>query len=136
MITLTARTFLAYRKVASSRLSWLVAHSRIFRLFIKGKFDPYVLWPLAKRVQNWIVDRFTARDFTVWVKNFQNLKVKCFSILVQKLKHFIFSNKIQFFGVIFSTKISTHSLGKFITLHKARALYLEGRGRHKNFTQI
>ena len=25
----------------------------------------YVLWPLAKRVQNWIVDRSTARDFTV-----------------------------------------------------------------------
>ena len=32
-----------YHKVASSRLSRLVAHSRIFRLFIKGKFDPYVL---------------------------------------------------------------------------------------------
>ena len=31
---------------------------------------------LAKRVQNWIVDRFTARDFTVCVKNIQNLKVK------------------------------------------------------------
>ena len=32
-----------YRIVASSRLSWLVAHSRIFRLFIKGKFDAYIL---------------------------------------------------------------------------------------------
>ena len=51
-----------YRKVTSSRLSQLVAHSRIFKL---GKFDAYVLWPLAKRVQNWIVDWFTARDFTV-----------------------------------------------------------------------
>ena len=30
-------------KVASSRLSLLVAHSRIFRLFMKGKFDAYVL---------------------------------------------------------------------------------------------
>ena len=30
-----------------------------------GKFDAYVLWPLAKRVQSWIVDRSTARDFTV-----------------------------------------------------------------------
>ena len=30
-------------KVAISRLSQLVAHSRIFRLFMKGKFDPYVL---------------------------------------------------------------------------------------------
>ena len=40
----------SYRKVASSRLSWLVAHFHIFRLFMKGKFDAYV--PLAKRVQN------------------------------------------------------------------------------------
>ena len=41
-----------YRKVASSRLYRLVAHSMIFRLFMKGKFDVYVLCPLAKRVQN------------------------------------------------------------------------------------
>ena len=54
-----------YRKVASSILSWLVAHSRIFRLFMKGKFDAYLLWSLAKTVQNWIVDRSTARDFTI-----------------------------------------------------------------------
>ena len=32
-----------YRKVTSSRLSWLVAHLGIFRLFIEGKFDAYVL---------------------------------------------------------------------------------------------
>ena len=32
---------------------------------MKGKFDAYVLWPLAKKLQNWIVDRSTARDFTV-----------------------------------------------------------------------
>ena len=32
-----------YHKVASSRLSRLVAHFRIFRLFMKGKFDAYVL---------------------------------------------------------------------------------------------
>ena len=50
---------------ASSRLSWLVAHSRIFRLFMKGKFDAYVVWHLVKRVQNWIVDPSTARNFTV-----------------------------------------------------------------------
>ena len=31
-----------YSKVASSRLSWLVAHLRIFRLFMKVKFDAYV----------------------------------------------------------------------------------------------
>ena len=32
-----------YRIIASTRLSRLVAHSRIFRLFKKGKFDAYVL---------------------------------------------------------------------------------------------
>ena len=32
--------------------SRLVAHPRIFRLFIKGKFDAYVLWPFAQRIQN------------------------------------------------------------------------------------
>ena len=32
---------------------------------MKGKFDAYVLWPLAKKFQNWIIDRSTARDFTV-----------------------------------------------------------------------
>ena len=39
-----------YYKVAYNRLSWLVAHLRIFRPFMKGKFDPYVLcdlWPLT-----------------------------------------------------------------------------------------
>ena len=56
---------ISYRKVASSRLSWLVVHFHIFRLFMKGNFDAYVLWPLDKMVQNWIVDRSTAGDFTV-----------------------------------------------------------------------
>ena len=55
-----------YCKVASSRLSWLVAHFWIFRLIMKGEFDNYVLWPLAQRVQNSIVDRSTCRDFTVF----------------------------------------------------------------------
>ena len=54
-----------YRKVASSSLSRLVAHFQIFRRLMKGKFDAYVLWPLAKRVQNSILDRSTARDFTI-----------------------------------------------------------------------
>ena len=53
-------------KVASSSLSWLVAHSRIFRLFMKGKFDTYLLWPLTRRVQNWIEDQSTACYFTVY----------------------------------------------------------------------
>ena len=32
---------------------------------MKGKIHAYVPWPLAKRVQNWIVDRSTAHDFMV-----------------------------------------------------------------------
>ena len=32
-------------------LGYIVAHSRIFRLFMKGKFDAYLLWPLAKKFQ-------------------------------------------------------------------------------------
>ena len=36
-------------KVGSSKLSWLVPHLRIFRLFMKGKLDAYVLWPLAQK---------------------------------------------------------------------------------------
>ena len=32
-----------YCKVAGSRLSWLVAHYSIFTLFMKGKFDYYVV---------------------------------------------------------------------------------------------
>ena len=56
------KDFSKLRKVASSSLSRLVAH---FRWLMKGKFDTYVLWPLATKFQNWIVDRSTARDFTV-----------------------------------------------------------------------
>ena len=69
----------SYRKVASSGLSWLVAHFLIFRrlmnnyckpipvlalygIAVKGKFDAY----MAKKFQNWIVDQSTARDFTVY----------------------------------------------------------------------
>ena len=51
--------------MASSRLSRLVAHPRIVRRLMKGNFDPYVLWPLTKKFQNWIVDQSTARKFTV-----------------------------------------------------------------------
>ena len=57
--------FSRYRKVVSSRLSWLVAHLRIFKPYMKGKFDAYVLWPLVKRVQSWIVDRSSDRDFMI-----------------------------------------------------------------------
>ena len=47
------QTFLyfAYSKVASSRLSWLVAHPSTFRMFMKGKFDAYVLWPKVSKIE-------------------------------------------------------------------------------------
>ena len=35
---------------------------------MKENFDSYVLWPLDKMVQNWIVDQSTARDFML-IKN-------------------------------------------------------------------
>ena len=38
-----ASHFFMYHKVPSSGLSQLEAHSKIFRLFMKGKFDAYVL---------------------------------------------------------------------------------------------
>ena len=35
------------------------------------KFDAYVLWPLTKRAQNWIVDQYTACHFTVIKEDFR-----------------------------------------------------------------
>ena len=55
-----------YRKVANCSLSRLVARFQIFRRLMKGNFDAYVVWPLAEKFQNWIVDRSTARNFTVF----------------------------------------------------------------------
>ena len=34
---------------------------------MKGEFDAYVLWPLAKKFHNWIVDGSVACDFTVCI---------------------------------------------------------------------
>ena len=51
------QTCFRYRKVASSSMSRLVAHFQIFRGLMKGKFDAYVLWPLTKKFQTWIVDQ-------------------------------------------------------------------------------
>ena len=38
-----------YCKVASRSTSWLVAHPRIFRLFMRGKFDGHVPWTYGQR---------------------------------------------------------------------------------------
>ena len=64
-----------YRKVASSRLLRLAAHFQIFRRLMKGKFDAYVLWPLVKKFQNWIVDRLllaTLQYFLRWGLQIEN----------------------------------------------------------------
>ena len=72
------------RKVPKNSLSWLVTPFQIFRRLVKGKFDAYVLWPLAKKFQNWIVDQSTAREFTVdnvWVKKtWTNLSIETTAI--------------------------------------------------------
>ena len=39
-----------YRKFASSNTSRLEAHEGFFRLFMKGIFDLYVLWPFDKKL--------------------------------------------------------------------------------------
>ena len=83
--------------------SRLVAHPMIFRLLMKGKFDAYVFWPLAKRVQKWIIARPTVRDYSVFyffdtalrIMNFKNLACKKhilwlaagLKILTQSLKY-------------------------------------------------
>ena len=46
-------------------MSRLIAHPRIFRLFMKGNFDAYVLWLLDKRDQHWVVARSIACDLMV-----------------------------------------------------------------------
>ena len=39
-----------YHKNASINKSCLEAHFTIYRLFMKGKFNVYVLWPLKKNL--------------------------------------------------------------------------------------
>ena len=72
---------LTYRKVASSSLSWLVAHSRIFRLFLKEKIDAYVLWPFAERVQNWIVNSGPILATLRYLRQSQNKYFQYFFLL-------------------------------------------------------
>ena len=57
-----------HHKVASRDMSRLVADKKIFRLFMKGKCDAYVLWNLTKSFQDKIVDRSTARNFMVCIR--------------------------------------------------------------------
>ena len=56
-----------YRKVVSSSLSQLVALFQIFKRLMRGKFDAYVLEPLSKKFQIWIVDWSITPNFTVHI---------------------------------------------------------------------
>ena len=110
-----------YRKFTSNRLSLLVLHPSIFRLFMKGKFDTYLLWSFTQRVQNWIVDWSTARDFTVLPfkvakKIHQNVQtndtIQTYSQLFDKWihSHLIFSRCTKYSDLCVKWK-------KFIELH-------------------
>ena len=55
-----------YRKVASSNTSRFEAHALLFRLYMKGNFDAYVLWPFGKKFFFELVTRFRTRDSTVF----------------------------------------------------------------------
>ena len=63
--------------------SQLVAHISIFR---RGNLMlMYLLWPLTKKFQNWIVNQSTAQNFTVYILCIPDLyksylaSVRCFS---------------------------------------------------------
>ena len=63
---------------------------------MKGKFDAYVLWPLTKRVQNWIVDRSTAPNFMLELQSkiviFQNVNKHWWAHLEKPLEETIQSH--------------------------------------------
>ena len=54
-----------YRKVASLNTSRFEANVGLFRLSIKGIFNPSVLWPFGKNFIFELVTRVRTRDYTV-----------------------------------------------------------------------
>ena len=56
---------LEYCIVASASLFRFEAHTGLFRLLMKGIFDPYVLWPFDKKLIFYLVTRISTRRFTV-----------------------------------------------------------------------
>ena len=56
-----------YRIVASTSPSRIEAHAGLFRLLMKGIFDPYVLWPFDKKLIFKLVTRVRTRDYTVFI---------------------------------------------------------------------
>ena len=81
------RKIFRYCKVASSNTSRLEAHAGFFRLLMKGIFDPYIMWPLHKKLISQLVMSVRTRDYTVdgsyhWKLT---LKVKNYTILYPSL---------------------------------------------------
>ena len=54
-----------YLIVASTNLSRFKVHAGLFRLLMKGIFDPYLLWPFCKTLIFLLVTGISTRDFTV-----------------------------------------------------------------------
>ena len=58
-------TELEYRKVMNSSMSSLVAPPKIYRLFMSGKFNADLLWPLWEKLIFATVAQSTFRDSAV-----------------------------------------------------------------------
>ena len=60
-------------------MSCLEAHIGFFRLFMKGIFGPYIMWPFDKKQIFELVTRIRTRDYTVATK-IVNLTSSCFQL--------------------------------------------------------
>ena len=118
-----------------------VPYFQIFRRLMKGKIDAYVLWPLAKKFQNWIVDRSTARDFTVYlVKNQFRLDVPCLDALWKfqssccMFEYFCFIFKLFLLTPQLQEYYGCQKIGSLTTEHKAfyRLVFSKHCGNHWN----
>ena len=105
-----------YRKVANSSLSLLVAHFQIFRRLIKEKFDAYLLWPLAIKFQNWIVDWSTARNFTVCTCSHIRITVSIKRRGLDYLKKSLSNN--QYYLFLNSRSLTTRSYNRDLRVYR------------------
>ena len=83
---------------------------------MKVKFDAYLLWPLAKNFQNWIVDRSTARNFRVL---FLTLKVHIWWVLGKYVRKFEISLKML-------EKTQNFCIRKFVLMNFVQHKFEEG----------
>jgi hypothetical protein len=66
VLNLKVSSLSAYNnRVASINTSWLEACFRFYRLFMKKKFDDYLLWPFKKKVIYYLVTLVISCNFTV-----------------------------------------------------------------------